>query len=271
MFTMLKSAGASVSLSAVLIVSLATQPVSTQQPNKVPGFKGIYGSGVDEHYKYGRDVGTKFSNHVAKKLEDSQQNGVLSFINPFLNTKEGQGNFSIMLKTHTKVFPDYVAELRGLAAGANVDFSQIFALNVGESLSTIASPYPLQNFRHAIEHCSEYTMWPYNAHNEDGALIDENTTHWEDVTIDGASFSGLVYGGMLASGAFAWNSHRVGFTLNWVGPYAADVYVPFTLVSLSLVPYTPQCLCVRCLVFRLLASLDACALPLCMNGHWLRK
>ena len=44
-----------------------------------------------------------------------------------------------------------------------------------------------------------------------------------NVTIDGSRFYGLVYAGMLATGAFGWNEHGVGFTLNYVAPCGVRV------------------------------------------------
>lgn len=79
-------------------------------------------------------------------------------------------------------------------------FDDLFALNVGESLSTIADPY--RTIRGSEEHCSDYSLWPYNVHNEDGGLSDENTSYWIDVEIDGARFMSFTYCGQLPSGAF---------------------------------------------------------------------
>ena len=40
---------------------------------------------------------------------------VLSIIKPFVETDAGRSNFSIMLATHNATFPNYVAEVEGMA------------------------------------------------------------------------------------------------------------------------------------------------------------
>ena len=54
------------------------------------------------------------------------------------------------------------------------------------------------------------------------ALGTRHSRYFVNVTIDDGSFWGFVYPGDLATGAFGWNSARVGFTLNYVAPYAVD-------------------------------------------------
>lgn len=63
---------------------------------------------------------------------------------------------------------------------------------------------------------------PYQAHNEDGAPRNEGNMFLANITIDGGSFWAFGYPGDLLTGAFGWNAHRVGFTLNYVAPYSVD-------------------------------------------------
>jgi hypothetical protein len=61
------------------------------------------------------------------------------------------------------------------------------------------------------------------AHNEDSGTDEMGTLFLASVQIDGAAFRAAVYAGDLPSGAFAFNSHGVGFTLNMVDPARAHL------------------------------------------------
>eukprot|EP00729_Bicosta_minor_P029157 gene29157-30910_t len=52
------------------------------------------------------------------------------------------------------------------------------------------------------DHCSDYVMWPYEAHNEDGAPANFGNMYLTNVTFGTTSFWGLVYPGDLVTGAF---------------------------------------------------------------------
>eukprot|EP00035_Acanthoeca_spectabilis_P025727 m.459629 g.459629 ORF g.459629 m.459629 type:complete len:384 (+) comp21794_c0_seq1:1-1152(+) len=195
---------------------------AAQQPRERRVFQGKYGDTVAEHTRFGRELGAMFSEDIAITLATSKKEGTLSIIAPFVQTAAGRSNFSIMLKNHNETFPNYIAEIAGMAEGAGVNFDDLLALNLGESLSTIADPWLARET--AVEHCSEYSLWPYNAHNEDGDLGDMNTSYWVDIDIDGSHFTAFVYCGQLPSGAFGWNAHSVAFTLNYLSPYAVDVH-----------------------------------------------
>ena len=59
----------------------------------------------------------------------------------------GKLTYSTMLAKHNETFPEYVAELQGLAQGAGVAFELIFMQNIRESMDTVASddsPQPLR-------------------------------------------------------------------------------------------------------------------------------
>lgn len=72
-------------------------------------------------------------------------------------------------------------------------------------------------------HCSDYSLWPWVAHNEDSGVEEAGTLFLARVAIDGASFTAAAYAGDLPSGAFGFNSHGVGFSLNMVDPTHAQL------------------------------------------------
>ena len=126
--------------------------------------------------------------------------------------------FESFLATHRALFPAFVRELEGLAAGASLPFATVFALNLREELGYFAPP-PVPTAREAAfaDHCTDYALPPWLAHNEDSAASDRGTVFLAEVAIDGGEFVAFTYAGELPSGAFGWNG-AVAFTLNYVQP-----------------------------------------------------
>lgn len=190
---------------------------------KVDFFEKSYGSGLEEHYKFGLDVGTKYKAQITTRYDESLKNGVLGTLMTYIKTEDGKRTFDTMLYVHNSTFPQYVKELEGISQGSGVSFEQIFAHNVREALDTIADPWTSRKQKNPdLLQCSDYVMYPYEAHNEDGGRINDGIMFFVNVTIDGGSFIGYTYPGDLTTGAFGFNSNHFGFTLNYVAPYAVN-------------------------------------------------
>ena len=53
---------------------------------------------------------------------------------PFNQTAEGSSLYSLFLATATQIYPQYVSELRGMADGAEMPFSEVFSSAVSSIL-----------------------------------------------------------------------------------------------------------------------------------------
>ena len=122
-------------------------------------------------------------------------------------------------------YPEFVAELHGLADGAAQPFTRVFLMNVKEELSYFLPTMPSdsQARRRRPDHCSDYLVSTpdvkLGGHNEDSALATVNHTLFVDGTVGTAArFVAYSYAGELPTVAFGLNTHGVGFTLNFVQP-----------------------------------------------------
>lgn len=95
-------------------------------------------------------------------------------------------------------------------------------------MDTIANPWnssasAKRRAAHRVDDCTDLVRFPAAAHNEDGGASDAGQMMLVDVKIDGGQFIAFCYPGDLPTGAFGWNSNHIGFTLNYVAPYTADI------------------------------------------------
>lgn len=119
-----------------------------------------------------------------RRRYDLNNNTLLGWLVSYRATDNGRAAYDRLLANHNATYPQYVAELEGLAAGAEVPFSHVFMQNVRETLATLAWPDPSLRRERAphqhqpprrVDHCSDYAMWPYLVHNEDGDFVDAPT------------------------------------------------------------------------------------------------
>lgn len=158
------------------------------------------------------------------------------------NTRDGAQLYHDFLDVHEKAYPQYMAELRGLAAGAGVSFASVFLQNIEQEFSMcaaqlVAEELPSDDTR-AVDGCSDVMMCGEGAnsvcavaHNEDNGKQDRGTLILVTARLREAAerapgeWVAATYAGDLPSGAFGFSrSGGFGFTLNWVGP--TDVECP---------------------------------------------
>eukprot|EP01063_Lacrimia_lanifica_P020147 TRINITY_DN27494_c0_g1_i1.p1 TRINITY_DN27494_c0_g1~~TRINITY_DN27494_c0_g1_i1.p1 ORF type:complete len:377 (+),score=99.85 TRINITY_DN27494_c0_g1_i1:49-1179(+) len=181
----------------------------------LPVFRGEYAATPEGHRAFGRGMGTAFSAEVQARLavDTRLQDGVL----PWLRTAAGTAVYDRFFKAHEAKYPAYMAELRGVAEGAAVPFSTIFAMNLIQEFMLASAPS-----KAAVDHCSDYTLHLPAAscllHNEDSVLGDAGNTMWVDVRIGGRRLTSYVYAGDLPTGAFGFVDGEFAFTLNKVPP-----------------------------------------------------
>jgi predicted choloylglycine hydrolase len=180
------------------------------------------------HREIGRSIGLHFAGAIQRLFDnyDFLQEHLL----PFLNSSAGQGLFQSYLALHRTQFPQYIAELEGMADGSGRPFEEIFAVNLrGEFAGLIAATYLRDEEAHAnIEGCTDCLVVTPDAaligHNEDGPPAGYGNMYVVHVTIDdNPTFKALSYPGFLPGNAFGFNESGILHSINHVAPRPIQV------------------------------------------------
>ena len=170
-----------------------------------------------DHHKFGFELGSRFSDGIHSRFAAKA-----TAIDKLLALAgKAPALYDGFVNLHTAVYPRYMAELQGVAAGSGVDFKRLFLQNIVEEFSLCAGE---GSTRRVADHCSDFARCALAdscalAHNEDSSYEDRNATVLAAVRFGGQpAFTAYTYLGELPSGAFGYNDAGVGFTLNWVGP-----------------------------------------------------
>lgn len=148
---------------------------------------------------------------------------------PFCATAQGGAYLSALVDANAAAYPDYVDEIRGIAAGSGVDISLLFMLMFEDELGTFVEAGDVSR---GADACSDVHLNSAGAtilgHNEDSyyavgegivlmdATIEANERHEE------YSFVALQYPGYLPGVAFGFNSHHIAISCNGLFPVQAS-------------------------------------------------
>ena len=184
------------------------------------------------HYTVGFQAGVA-RKHAIQNFTSHYPNLIQTLI-PFVhNTPEGAQAFRSLITAVRSSFPQYLEELRGLAAGANVDEETLQILNLENELTTLlristssASPSPRLN-----EDCSDVLMGNIRAlaHNEDGYNEVGDGAYLLQAKIrDPAfnshhAFTAYCYPGYVAGIAFGFSDAGLGFSCNAEFPQSVNL------------------------------------------------
>ena len=217
----------------VLLLAVATAAKSSAAPFPTWTYRG------DSHFDYGFQLGTTFSASIATRMANNT--GLHSQLLPFAATKQGAADLAGFLALHEQVYPDYVEELRGMAAGAKQPFDSLLLMSLSEEFGYArqkanggGAGAGAVTTNRVPDHCSDYMLNRYGggsevavAHNEDNDAFNEGHFVMVTATIGGApTWTALVYLGELATGAFGFNAAGVAVSLNYLGPDANETVVP---------------------------------------------
>jgi hypothetical protein len=206
------AAGKSLMLTLLLPTALASvQPPSNSFELPSFAYKSPGHSSFD-HYKFGMAIGSRFAPSIRHRLNNSRLQLTLL---PYISTSQGQKTYRDFFEVHNRTFPSYMAELEGMAVASRVPLSHLFVMNLEMEFGYFANAKP------SVDQCSDYMIANHEgftlAHNEDSLGWDRNHTFMLQLQVNESFWStSYVYSGDLPSGAFAWNSHGIGFTLNYV-------------------------------------------------------
>ena len=175
------------------------------------------------HRDVGLNIGLHFAGAINRLFDnyDFLQKQLL----PFLNTSAGQNFFQSYLKLHRKHFPQYIAELEGMAEGSGRPFEEIFGVNLrGEFAGLIALARPTDGTTAAdVQGCTDCLVLTPDAaligHNEDGSPAGYGNMYVVRVAVDDCpTFTVLSYPGFLPGNAFGFNESGILHSINNVAP-----------------------------------------------------
>jgi hypothetical protein len=184
-----------------------------------------------------RDVGFSIGRRFGEKIHQLFDNYDLlqERLLPFHSSEVGRDFYPAFLQLHQSHYPHYVAELQGMAEGAERPFEELFLVNLrGEYAGLMA----LAEFTDGVE-CSDCLVLnpdvAFIGHNEDGtsaALSQMFVVHVEpDRSPD---FTALCYPGFLPGNAFGFNEPGVMHTIDAVSPNQVRVGLGRHFIARSL-------------------------------------
>lgn len=181
------------------------------------------------HFDVGFAIGKRFANRIHWALDSYVffQERLL----PFHRSPEGQARYQHFLRINAARFPDYVAELEGLAEGSERGFEELFLVNMrGEYRDYLRS---------ATVGCFDCALVTDDVvllgHNEDGSPAFEDNLYLVHARITGKpAFTALSYPGFLCGNAFGFNSEGICFSCDNVRPQETKVGVGRHFVARSL-------------------------------------
>jgi len=166
------------------------------------------------HYDFGAAIGERFAAEIQSAFDGY---GLLRQLREFHGTAVGQERFGAMLELHEAAFPAYMLELRGMAAGAGRDFTDVFLLNLrGEYRGFLDEA-------DAARGCSDCSILTDEAaligHNEDGAPAFGEQLYFVHARVDdGPAFTACCYPGFLPGNAFGFNSEGICYSVDNLRP-----------------------------------------------------
>jgi predicted choloylglycine hydrolase len=182
------------------------------------------------HFEVGFAIGKRFAEQIHRLFGNYRflQQQVL----PYHRTPEGQARYQELLDLNRARYPDYFAELEGLAQGAGRPFEDLFLANMrGEYRE-----YLHELYAHGCSDCAVVTDdVALIGHNEDGEPEFRGNMYAVHAKIEGKpTFTALSYPGFLCGNAFGFNAEGVCFSIDNVRPRDARVGVGRHFIARSL-------------------------------------
>jgi hypothetical protein len=201
--------GGSLSTASCCCILLVVSSVSANFP--VYTASGTY-------FEVGQSVGAQAKSQILLRLT---RPGVNATLRPFLATPTGKVLFNNLHQSVEMRFPHLVEELRGIAQGSGVSFTDIFMLNMVDEIESYVGFYNVST----REHCTDVltnSKSPAWGHNEDGDVNDKMSNYFVNATIFAEldhktiveQFMAFTYAGTVAGDAYGWNFHGLAISQN---------------------------------------------------------
>lgn len=175
------------------------------------------------HYNIGLQIGSTFRSRILSAMTNN------TFFNdrmlPYNQTTEGSSLYSAYFDTASKRYPQYMDELRGMADGTQMKFSEVFLWNLKYEWKLLLEP---RSGTLPTPSCTDIFLANGKSvmvmgHNEDGDTIDITTGYIIEAQIMEESgrteeFYAFCYAGDLCGKAFGYNGKGVVTTVNALFP-----------------------------------------------------
>lgn len=166
------------------------------------------------HFEVGLAIGEHFAEQIHQSLNSYEffQQKLL----PYHRTGVGQARTQDFIKLNRSRYPDYVAELEGMAQGADRPFEDMLLLN-------LRGEYRDYFYQFEPYGCADYAALTENTaligHNEDGAPEFRKNMYLVRAGVTGKpAFTALSYPGFLCGNAFGFNDQGICFSVDNVRP-----------------------------------------------------
>jgi hypothetical protein len=125
-------------MAALLCIWIAsTHGIPGGQPASfLPQFTGSYGSSISEHERFGREMGRQFAAAARQRLARERNARLVEWCS---SDAAGVRTLARFAEVHERMYPEYMAELRGIASGVGVPFHSILALNLHQVAARVLS------------------------------------------------------------------------------------------------------------------------------------
>ncbi|MGC9333976.1 MAG: C45 family autoproteolytic acyltransferase/hydrolase [Anaerolineae bacterium] len=180
------------------------------------------------HFEVGQAIGRRFSTEIQESLRSYP---LLDKILAYHRSPEGQALYQELLDLNRSRYPGFVAELEGIAQGADHPFEELFLTNLrGEYRSYL----PKEG-----QGCFDCAVLTEEAailgHNEDGSPAFRDSLYIIHAQIeDKPAFTALSYPGFLCGNAFGFNAEGICFSCDSVQPRQVRVGIGRHLLARSL-------------------------------------
>ncbi len=186
------------------------------------------------HFEVGYAIGKRFASKIHQAFDNYAffQQKLL----PFHRTAEGQTRFKSYLKFNQSRYPDYLAELEGMAQGAGYPFEEMLLINLRGEYREYFHELNLPGCSDCVVLSDEVALI---GHNEDGAPEFRDNIYLVQVQIeDKPAFTALSYPGFLSGNALGFNNKGVCFSVDNVQPLDTAPGVGRHFVARSLLEAT---------------------------------
>lgn len=197
------------------------------------------------HFDVGQSIGSTFKGWINEYLKQSDD---VSYFRKFSRTDTGQQLIQNYLTTAERSHPHFVAEIRGIANGADASFDDIFLLQLASEIIYCHGPDVLGfnlNQKNSSKGCTDLllngTSLRAIGHNEDWASDVASCSYIVHVTLESEEsthileqYLSFMYPGFLPGFAFGMNKDLV-ISLNSLKPLTANKSsVPLSILLRSL-------------------------------------
>ncbi len=182
------------------------------------------------HFEVGFAIGKRFAEQIHRLFDNYRF--LRQQVLPYHRTPEGQARYQELLDLNRARYPDYFAELEGLAQGAGRPFEELF-------LTNMRGEYREHLHQLHARGCSDCAVVTDDValigHNEDGVPEFRGNLYVVQAKVEGKpAFTALSYPGFLCGNAFGFNAEGVCFSVDDVRPRDARVGVGRHFIARSL-------------------------------------